>query len=215
MNWKFIFLLTLPVRSIDSSQNCQEYLRAVTDSAKYNFESRELWFTNVTSSNASLTDCLKTSKPDTELVLELVSVTDSNFSVETCCRKPCENSRVQGYLSFLQPDPSFRFTYVEGEYFFRYRHCSCSDGYCFRCKTFMCSESQRFGETDMYKPSDTCGNQSFSYLTKYTSFSGAGDENPEENCTLEVTAVFPFCSPILNYSQADISVFQVCSTYFC
>ena len=207
LNYLFGFLILL-VHSSNSSLNCRDALNDIALKLEYSEESLELLFRKVQQINETLEACLgKTKDLGVELVLELVSLQDS-LNSDNCCKKPCKDSRVQDevYLSNIISDPSFTFRYVEGLYFYRFRRCSCPNEYCTSCRTILCSETQSFQVSSEDQSEDGCGDMSLSYLNKHTRFSFTQEE---ENCTLEIKPVFPSCSPILHYSQAEISVFQV------
>ena len=61
-------------------------------------------------------------------MVELVKQSE-NKPIEKCCRKPCKSAKVhaKGYFSNILDDiEEFKFNYVEGQYFLRYRNCSCN-----------------------------------------------------------------------------------------
>jgi len=192
--------------------SCKDYLENITQNMEYEVMTKQLSFPNTLFVNQTWRKCSSEKRQETELVVELVAVHDSNSSAaDDCCRDPCDFTRVQNqvYLSKVLSEPNFAFQYVEGDYFLRYRHCSCSSGYCFRCKTRLCSNKViKLGESSSFEPEADCGNASLSYLTKFTRFSFK-DGGLEDNCTVEITAVFPSCSMILPYTKADIQIFQV------
>lgn len=218
MYLKHLFCLFVWLQSCSGS--CQSSLNTLWDNSQYNTKNKQFSFSNV--SNSTLKDCSKSGwseGPDTELVLELVhneSPSELGGAGDQCCTKPCDTIRVQDqvYLRNLVSTPTFTFNYVEGSYFLRLRHCSsCAEGFCFRCKTLHCTDENQFGRGDILEVDQTCGNASLSYLSKLTKYSRTEVGLEDENCTLEVTAVFPPCSPVLDYSRANVAIVQVSSSY--
>lgn len=206
------------VKCVQSTPDCRDFLSNITQTMEYETLTKQLTFPNTTYVNETWRRCSSENRQETELVLELVYVQQhSNLSVTDCCRKPCETTRVQSqaYLSKILEEPKFAFVYVEGDYFLRFRHCSCSNGYCFRCKTHLCSKSVvQLGEKNSFEPEDGCGDTNQTYLSKLTSFSYKNGEM-NNNCSLEITAAYPSCSWILPYSIADLQIFQVDSNNSC
>jgi len=106
------------------------------------------------------------------------------------------------------------FNYVEGQYFLRFRDCTCVKGSCYSCKTIQCSEGYTLGLGDIETEEENCGNKSISYLSTFTTYPPAlnpPDMNIEfsfDECNLEINIVFPVCSPILPYSVAQITLYQ-------
>ena len=144
-------------------------------------------------------------------MVELVKQSE-NKPIEKCCRKPCKSAKVhaKGYFSNILDDiEEFKFNYVEGQYFLRYRNCSCAGATCFTCKTLHCSDGYTFGDSDGSeedKVQENCGNKTSSYLSTFTTY--PSDLDNEDKCDLEVNIVFPSCSGILPYSTAQVTVYE-------
>lgn len=213
---KYLLLIVLVCYIFDNCNgSCESFLSDIHSKVKYNSQTKQVSFQNVSSLDLAHSQCYDSGKidPDAEFVLELIHLAGPRgleSKPELCCSKPCPTASVQDEVSLrkLVANPGFTFDYVVGTYFFRLRHCSsCSNGSCLRCKTLQCTSENKWGEGSVLQPTQTCANASLAYLSKLTKFSldsvGLADN---ENCTLEVSAVFPACLPIQHYSRATVSI---------
>ena len=209
---------------MSAAQNCSGLVLNIANSSVFRPATLELVFQSEDGGGktqaAALAECFLKAGRDTEHVLELVSVTAAaaasdgadRFDSENCCRTLCKGSRVQdqAYISTILTEGSHSFKYVQGTYIVRHRKCSCSKGYCFRCQTKWCSTVQTYGEGSVAELADSCGagEEKLSALFHSSRFPDSRSSERVENCTVDVTAVYPACSLILSYSHIQVSIYQ-------